>query len=138
MAKASADRSLQALLAAITDSIATTPDDEILGDAVESGEDPEVIAADVRAVIARSVKRVKQSKLEEARSGLAASRKAFASRSPRIPTDPAAQRALYFQAAQHHPQFTMQQRDLAALPADELLEILKQMDALGLLPGNDE
>jgi len=138
VANASTDRSLHALFAAITDSVATAPDEEILADAVANGEDPNEIAADVRTVIARSTKRFKQRKLMGARAGLAASREAYLSRSPRIPSDRAAQRALYFQVAQQHPQFTMQQRDLAALPAEELLEILKQMEALGLLPDNEE
>lgn len=138
MATKSADRSLRALIAAITDAIATASDEEILSETAENSEDPEKVAADVRAVIARSVKRVRQRKLNAARAGLAAARQAYAVRPSRVPTDPAAQRALYYQVAQQHPQFTMQQRDLEALPQEEVVEILKQMDALGLLPGEEE
>ena len=139
MGPASTDRSLQALLAAITDAIATAPDEEILAAAADSGEDPEAVASVVRGIIARSTKRVKQLKLEEARVKFAAARKAYAAASsPRIPADVAAQRALYLQVAQHHRGFTLQQRELEALPPEELVEILKQMDALGLLPDHEE
>ena len=34
-------------------------------------------------------------------------------------------------------QFTIQHRDLEAMPNEELVEVLKQLDALGLLPSEE-
>ena len=98
------------------------------------GKDPDAVVQNVRKLFASITKEHRQAKLHEARAGAARAKEAYASRPTRIPRDLASQRALYYQVAQDHQEFTLQQRDLEALPPEELIEILKQMDALGLLP----
>lgn len=102
------------------------------------GKDPDESVENVRRLFASITKEHRQAKLHEARAGAAIAKQAYASRPTRIPTDIASQRALYYEIARHHQEFTLQQRDLEALAPEELVEILKQMDALGLLPDKSE
>jgi hypothetical protein len=102
------------------------------------GADPDQVVRDVRAKFASIVKEHRQTKLREAREGHAAAIRLNEGRRSRIPADPGRRREIYLQVAHTHSQFTLQHRDLEALPEDELLQILEQMEALGLLPDEDE
>jgi hypothetical protein len=101
------------------------------------GEDPDQVVREVRALLAEIAKEHRQAKLREARAGHVAAVRAFEKRTSRIPTDPARRRALYFEVAQTHKQFTLQQRDFEALPDHEVQQILELMDALGILPDDE-
>lgn len=102
------------------------------------GADPADVVTDVRKMFAAIRKEHRQAKLREAQAGQRAAVQAYRRRKTQIPADPVAQRALIAQIAQQHPQqFTMQHRDLEAMPNEELAEVLKQLDALGLLPSEE-
>jgi hypothetical protein len=101
-------------------------------------EDPDEVVEDVRNLFARIKKEHRQAKLREAQAGHRTAIQAYRTRTTRIPSNPIAQRAMIALVAQLHPQqFTMQHRELEAMPSEELVEVLKQLDALGLLPGDE-
>lgn len=108
--------------------------DELREEIRADGYEPEEVLRDVRNVFSSLTKQHRQKKLRDMQAAAAEAVKAFHARTPRIPSDPAARRTLYMQVAKQHPQFTMQHRDLDALPDEDVLQTLEQMDALGLLP----
>lgn len=114
--------------------------DDMTGDELREqvralGADPADVVRDVRTHVAGILKEHRQAKLRAAQAGQRAAVEAYRARTSRIPSDHVAQRALIAHIAQRYPQqVTMHHRDLEALPNDELAEILKQFDALGLLP----
>jgi len=119
---------------ALEESIAQMSDEELIEEIRADGRDPDVVVSDVRNLFAKITKDHKQKTLRAVQAEMAAAEKAFYERKPRIPADPDARRQLYMKVAKNHPQFTMQHRDLAGLPDEDVLQTLEQMDALGLLP----
>jgi hypothetical protein len=129
---------LERIYDALEESLENMSGEELREEIVAKGQDPEQVVRGVRGLIGGITKEHQQTKLREARTGHAAAVQAYAARKSRIPSDAAAQRAMYLQVAKNYPErFTMQHRELEAIPQEELVEILKQMDALGLLPDSE-
>lgn len=125
---------LERVYDALEASLSDLTDEELREEVRALGADPNQVATEIRGLFAQIKKEHRQAKLRVARAGQRAAVEEYRNRTIRIPSDPIAQRAMIAQAAQRHPQqFTMQHRDLEAMPNDELMEVLKQLDALGLL-----
>lgn len=112
--------------------------DELREEIRADGYDPDEVVRDVRNLFSSITKEHKQKTLRAMQVQAAAAVQAFHQRRPRIPKDRDARRALYMDVAQKHPQFTMQHRDLAAIPDEDIEQMLEQMAALGLLAEEDE
>ena len=126
-------RGIRALLAAIADSVATAPDDEIIADARDRGEDPAKIAQDVHLAFASSIKQFKQRKLLAAKKEYASARAALSARTLKLPDEPAARRRLLNAVIAQQPQLglalTMQHRELTALSDDDVTTALEELAA---------
>jgi uncharacterized membrane protein len=112
--------------------------DELREEIRADGYDPDTVVRDVRNLFSSITKEHKQKTLRAMQAQAAAAVQDFHQRKARIPKDRDARRALYMDVAQKHPQFTIQHRDLAAIPDEDIEQTLEQMDALGLLPEEDE
>ena len=129
---------LNGIFDGLQDSIKDMSVDELRDDIRADGLDPDSVVRDVRSMFATITKEHKQKTLRAVQAEMAAAERAFYDRKARIPADPEARRNLYIRVAKQHPQFTMQHRDLAGLPDEDIVQTLEQMDALGLLPEEEE
>ena len=138
MADSKQDEQRRRILDALADAIDTTPESELREEIRAEGRDPDQAVAGVRAAFARIQKQQRQAKLEEARAAYAGTIESLKQpRSRRIPSDPVKQRALFVHVVQTQPQLTARFRDLEAISAEEVVQILEQLDALGFLPDEE-
>ena len=138
MTERTKQKRLKGIFDGLQDSIKDMSVEELRDDIRADSLDPDTVVRDVREMFASITKDHKQKTLRAVQAEMAVAERAFYQRKPRIPTDPVARRQLYMDVARQHPQFTMQHRDLAGLPDEDIVQTLEQMDALGLLPDADK
>lgn len=129
---------LAALLEALGDRTETAPDQEIVDDAVAAGIDVKAEASRVRGLLADAVLRAKKQRLASADDAHGRSVAVLSKRAARLPTTPAAQKALLGRVMQRKPEMrqsvmTLQHRDFESFSDADVESALRQLDALGLL-----
>ena len=133
-------------LAAIMDALAaqteSARDEELLDEAAASGLDVSAESTRVRGVLLGAVLRAKKERLADALGAHRRTVAALSVRSARIPRMPSDRRALLMQTLEQRPQMkealvTLQHRDFSSFSDADVESVLKQLDALGLLPEDD-
>lgn len=128
---------LDRILDAIEQSITTATNQDLRDDIQAEGGDAAGVEHNVRSVLGGVLREHRQEKLRAAQAGYRDAVARFQQRSTRIPTGPAAQRALLARVVASGSQMTAQFRDLDHLSPEDIASALQQLDALGLLPDND-
>ncbi len=120
----------------IAESIADLPDDQLLAEAREAGQDPAQTAEDVRHLLLDAVKQYRQRPLRKARSDYEISIISLRDRPFSLPIDMPSKRELLSLALSSHPEFqtlTAQWRDLRSIPDSDVDGLLEQLGQLGVL-----
>ena len=119
---------------ALADAAEDTPDQELMDELREAGEDPAAFAARVRAVLLNAIRQWRQAPLREARARRADVLKALAERTSALPTDMLKKRAILAEVFARRPELlTAQFRDLDSVPDKDVDGMLTQLAALGVL-----
>lgn len=139
--KKNVSRSLAELFAEIADDLMEATDTEILEDCKAAGESPETIAAETNTLLAATIKRHRQQKLNEARASYERTVAQLQSRAGRrlIPSTPSARRELFMNVVAKTEALELRFRDYKELSDDDIESWLEHFDQLGLLdPKKDE
>lgn len=132
---------ISALLDAIAEAIANTPDDEIVEDVAAAGENADEIAREAAAAIETALHEVKVQRRSDAMQRrserLRRLNEQAGHRRPRIPGTPAEQRMLLQRILSREKAATVQWRDYESMSDDEVQSTLNQMEALGLITEED-
>lgn len=129
-------------LAAVMNSLAeravSASDKEILDDAAAAGVDVKAEATRIRSTLADGVLRAKKQRLQDADAQHKRSVAALDQRVARLPSTPAAKRALLDRVVSRRPEtrqqlLTLQHREFEEFTNDDVDSALRQLGALGLL-----
>lgn len=126
------------VLEAIAESIAEASDEEILDDMRADGEDPAVVAQEVRSVLLRGVTAYKKAKLRAAHEQHERQVEELRHKDFSLPDTPAAMRALLAKVLSLRPEYgaavlTAQYRDFSELSDEDVRQHLVQLAHLGAL-----
>jgi hypothetical protein len=129
---------LRALMEALAESVAGAPDEEIINETREGGEDPAAAAEEVRAVLRNAVKAYEQRHLREAQKAYEKHVDAIRRRTFFLPTAPADRRKLLTFVMTRKPDLssallTLQHRDFKEWTDTDIQKCLEQLGALGVL-----
>jgi hypothetical protein len=129
---------LRALMEALAESVAGAPDEEIINETREGGEDPSAAAEEVRAVLRNAVKAYEQRHLHEAQKAYEEHVDAIRRRTFSLPTAPADRRKLLTFVMTLKPDLssallTLQHRDFKEWTDTDIQKCLEQLGALGVL-----
>jgi hypothetical protein len=129
---------LRALMEALAESVAGAPDEEIVNETREGGEDPAIAAEEVRAVLRNAVKSYEQRHLREAQKAYENHVDAIRRRTFSLPTEPADRRKLLTFVMTRKPDLssallTLQHRDFKEWTDTDIQKCLEQLGALGVL-----
>ena len=128
---------LRALQKGLSESVLSTPDEQLLEEVKEEGLDPKVVADETRALLMNTVKSFKQRALVAAKEEHRQKAAQIASRRFRLPESAIGKRQLLDAViAQHHQagrMLTAQHRDFTEMTDDDVESWLQQFGALGLL-----
>jgi hypothetical protein len=127
---------LQRLDKALIEDILTMSDDEIQAEVHEAGDDPEAVAAEVRALFEKTVIATKKARLAAAKTAAAADRSPPA---PDLPSDPTEARRLLERVLASHQDLTTAARKGrdATLSDEEVFGLLQDFRDIGI-PLNEE
>jgi hypothetical protein len=138
--KTRAQEALDRLEDALVEDILNAPDEDILAEFAEEGGDAERHAAEMRALVDRSVIAANKGRMRAAKAGAAAARGGAAQN--RAPADIAAARAKLRRALALSPaaaQLTMAARKESELSDADVLGLLDDLDTLGVtVPDADD
>ncbi len=132
--KESAREDLNRLADALVEDILSTPDDELLAEFREEGQDPQRNAAALRSLFRQSLLAARKRRMSDAKAGVAAVRQADRAGLGGEVTDIAAARARLQSLIKRHPgQLTLAARNEAELSDADVLGMLKDLAELGLI-----
>lgn len=133
---------LRALQKGLSESVLSTPDEQLLEEVREEGLDPSVVAEETRALLTNTVKKFKQRALLAAKEQHRQKAAQIAARRFRLPDSAAAKRQLLDAVIAQHQQagrmLIAQHRDFNELTDDDVESWLQQFGALGLLEAEVE
>lgn len=133
---------LRALQKSLSESVLSTPDEQLLEEVKEEGLDPLVVAEETRALLLNTVKRFKQRALVAAKEEHRQKAAQIAEQRFRLPADAAAKRQLLDAVIAQHQQagrmLIAQHRDFTEMTDDDIESWLQQFGALGLLGAEAE
>ena len=135
--KSDAER-LAAVMNSLAERAMSASDKEILDDAAAAGIDIKAEATRIRSVLADGVLRAKKQRLQDADAQHKRSVAALDQRVARLPSTPAAKRALLDRVVSRRPEtrqqlLTLQHREFEEFTNDDVDSALRQLGALGLL-----
>ena len=132
---------LRALQKALSESVLSTPDEQLLEEVKEEGLDPTVVAEETRALLMNTVKRFKQRALFAAKEEHRQKAAQIAARRFRLPESAAEKRQLLDAVIAQHQQagsMLIAHRDFTEMTDDDVESWLQQFGALGLLGAETE
>jgi hypothetical protein len=132
------DQQLKNLVNALSRSIIEATDEEILEDARLSGKDLDAQAAQLKQMFTDTAKTFQKRKLIQAQETYGKEVQILQSRAYHLPISPSEQRALLQLVAAQQTQggatFTAKFRDLESLSDADVVSLLEELAALGLVP----
>jgi hypothetical protein len=133
------DLQLKAMADALSQSIVDASDQEIQEDARLTGVDLDANAARLKRMLTETAKRFHKRKFYEAQTAYPAEVEKIQSRSRscRLPETPFGRLSLLQSLTQRGIPLTMQGRDLDGLPDSDVISLLEELAALGMLPDDD-
>lgn len=129
---------LAAVMNALAERAAAASDQEIVDDATAAGVDIKAEASRVRGLLGDAVLRAKKQRLQQAGEQHKRSVAALGQRAARLPTAPAAKRALLERVIAARPDtrqqvMTLQHREFEEFTERDVDSVLRQLAALGFL-----
>ncbi len=129
---------LRAIMDALAESVAEAPDEEIIAETREAGEDPTRAAERVRDVLKSAVKAYEQRHLRRAQKAYENRVESIRQRPFTLPPTPESRRKLFTLVMTRKPELrsallTAQQREFKEWTDADVQSCLKQLGALGVL-----
>lgn len=133
------DLQLKAMADALSESIIDASDQEIQEEARLAGVDLAANAARLKQMLTDTAKRFHKRKFYEAQTAYSTEVEKIQSRSRscRLPETPLGRLSLLQSLAQQGIPLTVQGRDLDGLPDNDIISLLEELAALGMLPDDD-
>lgn len=133
---------LQTILDALAESVVEEPDDQLLAEMKDSGQDPNALRAHVRDILRQAVKQTQQRPLREARKAYEARRNAMEESSYTLPDSADERRTLFMNVVARNPavggMLTAHFREFDKLEDDDIRSCLRQLADLGFLDVSTE
>ena len=130
-------KELEGILDGLAESIEAATHEEILEDAQAAGENPEVVADNIKRTLLRAVKRFEQKKLEAARQAYQLHATNSAPKKYCLPDTPHERRRWLFAVFQSKPRLgevlTIQHRSFEDLSDEDVQTALEELAELGFL-----